>query len=997
MPGTTEKELENNRNDTSVRKGTSSIQAFRNIVSSLSKLADLQDSYPAGEMDQVAISLYDHWLNNSEKMPELSVFEEHMTADLDMEAKLKYLFSTLKVLDPSETITPRIINYNVETDEELDDFLPRSRLSSPDAAIYRVVVLCSLALGKAFNEAGNSKLGVHILRLAGTIQERVIRTTNKQASDELISKRLYSSILSTALHVGEFDLAIETGTKIAARYEASLADYLTFDDPSVSFDVPDYYHTLTLLAEAGEKSSQPKTTVYACTKMLELFSVERRLLKDPQASILDLISVPSSIKDCQDCRELLQQNLCLQLVQSNEMAHGDAFVSLSYARSALEHFALIRSADQNKDIQEHSLQFMLGRLLYQAALSLAGGVELASSPPIAVLAPAANSPTIKGLLEEALDVLEDARRLSPPGKTGPDCQEAVEVQIAFVALELRIENRARAALVDLDMNNAALSKWDASRRDGTNADAYFYLSAVVYSPEVFRRLLLTVAPSPRSLGSKLTLSRKRTENSDVPTKAQCSYCSMQCVSAIKCAACAEGRRMVYYCTEDCRLDHEEQHAPTCLANNGTLLAILLIKVMFRNSPESVAFLVSEAIFIDMLIYGILIPVLPDKAIKLGIPENWIGSLLSCYSLGAFLTPLITYVSDRNHENKKIPFIFASVVSIASSFLWLIDSPIAFVAARMLQGIASGTTWSIGFSMLPEAFPRNLGKVFGLVLAFNTIGNLVGPPLGGYFKEEFNGAPFYICLLFALIDLLLRLFLRAPVCGMEYQAVGCSIEETEALLGETEESQASADAPALGEQTQSTFWRYLTEMQMVGILVTIFVCSAVFSSIEPTLPILLEVQWNLSSMEVGVLWAVISIPKLLASSLSGILSDRYERRMIILLGLLVFAAASAAIVVSKSAGLVVFSVELALFGAGTGLALTPCLAELNHIADSLDIKGSGTLYAVYNFVSALGMMVGPTGGSFLFATGGLEWQMLVATIALVLVSLVTAQHGVKPRI
>lgn len=58
-----------------------------------------------------------------------------------------------------------------------------------------------------------------------------------------------------------------------------------------------------------------------------------------------------------------------------------------------------------------------------------GGLEHASSPPIAVLSPAINSPTIKGLLEESLDILEEIHGLAQSGKETENCKEAIEMQV----------------------------------------------------------------------------------------------------------------------------------------------------------------------------------------------------------------------------------------------------------------------------------------------------------------------------------------------------------------------------------------------------------------------------------------------------------------------------------------------------------------------------------------------------------------------------------------
>jgi hypothetical protein len=254
----------------------------------------------------------------------------------------------------------------------------------------------------------------------------------------------------------------------------------------------------------------------------------------------------------------------LQLIEANESASGDAALSLKYARSALEHYSLSQ-AGPNNTLQESKLQFLCGRLIYKYILYLAGGVQHASSPPIAILPPSTNQPTIKSLLEESLDMLDEASKVAEIGKHDANCKEAVKIQMAFVAAELRMESHTKKILQDLNVDKSLLTEFDDSVKQHRQHRTHPYLAHVVYSPKVLKRVVLMMTEQPTV--RKLTLSRKRTMNFDQPQKVLCSYCSMQCINTdLKCEYCAVGKVFVWYCTDECQSDHAQQHESQCLKN-----------------------------------------------------------------------------------------------------------------------------------------------------------------------------------------------------------------------------------------------------------------------------------------------------------------------------------------------------------------------------------------------------------------------------------------------
>jgi hypothetical protein len=130
-------------------------------------------------------------------------------------------------------------------------------------------------------------------------------------------------------------------------------------------------------------------------------------------------------------------------------------------------------------------------------------------------------------------------------------------------MELRLEERAKTILNNQSIYNSTLLSWEGSKRNDNGKGSFDYLKNVVYSADVFKFLVTSIAPSLSRMSSKLTLSRKQA------TKVQCSYCSMQARSALKCEDCADAEIYVWYCSEECMQDHLPQHLNTqCVRNSS---------------------------------------------------------------------------------------------------------------------------------------------------------------------------------------------------------------------------------------------------------------------------------------------------------------------------------------------------------------------------------------------------------------------------------------------
>ncbi len=351
----------------------------------------------------------------------------------------------------------------------------------------------------------------------------------------------------------------------------------------------------------------------------------------------------------------------------------------------------------------------------------------------------------------------------------------------------------------------------------------------------------------------------------------------------------------------------------------------------RTTAVVALMVVMFAIFVDALIYGMIIPILPHYTAAPGIPATGIGVLFGSYAVTLLLaTPLCSVLADRVGRRRTMVWGLSGLVS-ATLLLAIAQSFVLLMTARLLQGAAAAATWTAGLTLIAEVFPSETrGRAMGTVMTGAALGMLVGPIFGGLLCE-WGGyqLPFLVAACLALIDGLARV----------------------TLLPNT-----------TLHRTRTPMITLLRNRRVLLAGSVILITASVVSLLEPTLPLHLHQQFDASPGMIGMLVAIIALASGLITPLAGILADRYGRWRIIRIGLLALALTLPLIALPHS--LLPVIPTLLLVGSSAALALTPPLAAL---ADTVDGYGSGTYasaYAIFNLAYAGGMLVGPIIGGII---------------------------------
>jgi MFS family permease len=168
----------------------------------------------------------------------------------------------------------------------------------------------------------------------------------------------------------------------------------------------------------------------------------------------------------------------------------------------------------------------------------------------------------------------------------------------------------------------------------------------------------------------------------------------------------------------------------------------------QRSPLFVLFL---TVFIDLVGFGIVIPILPLYAEHFHASPIAIGWLTGIYSgMQIIFTPILGKLSDRFGRR---PVLFVSIVGTALGFALMglaHGLPLLF-AARILAGITGGNI------AIPQAYiadvtaPQKRSRAMGMIGAAFGLGFTFGPLIGGVMSRISYSAPFFFSAGLAVIN------------------------------------------------------------------------------------------------------------------------------------------------------------------------------------------------------------------------------------------------------
>jgi DHA1 family tetracycline resistance protein-like MFS transporter len=375
----------------------------------------------------------------------------------------------------------------------------------------------------------------------------------------------------------------------------------------------------------------------------------------------------------------------------------------------------------------------------------------------------------------------------------------------------------------------------------------------------------------------------------------------------------------------------------------------------------VLFTIFLTVLLDLIGFGMILPILPFYGQKFGASDLQVGLLFASYSLAQLLfAPPLGRLSDRIGRR---PVLVTSIAGSVLAYLLLAFAPNLWVLilARGLSGIAA-SNYSIAQAYLADVSkPEERSKAMGLIGAAFGLGFVLGPAFGGTLAH-FGGAHGDRSVALAAAGLAVVNFLFALVWLPESLPA-----ELRSKVGRDVWFDIRG------------FARLAGNTPLFGLLVLYFLVTFCFSLMEATLTLFCQRKFGWDTPKIsGFFFYIGIILVLVQGGMIGPLVRKFGERRLILAGMILMAAGLFFLPTAPT--LLLFGVTGALLAVGNGLNSPTTLGLISRLTD--ESEQGGTIGVSRSF-SALARVLGPLAGTFLLGAAGAASPFWAASGILVL--------------
>ena len=354
---------------------------------------------------------------------------------------------------------------------------------------------------------------------------------------------------------------------------------------------------------------------------------------------------------------------------------------------------------------------------------------------------------------------------------------------------------------------------------------------------------------------------------------------------------------------------------------------------FIKSPLFVIFM---TIFIDLIGFGIAIPVLPAFAKEqFGASPFGIGWLIASYSIMQFVaTPFLGQLSDKYGRR---PILFFSLLGtgVAALITGLSTSLWMLFASRIFDGITGGNISTAQAYIADVTTKETRAKGMGLIGAAFGLGFIFGPAIGGILSQFGTHVPFFFVSGLAFANAITLYF----------------------VLPESRKTSSIENAAAPRRSRFAELFESMQNRRFRVITLVYFLTTVAFSVMTTVFVQYTAVRFGYTPAQNGYLFAYIGILAIiLQGGIFARLAAKFGESRLIVAGCVLLAASFFAVpfVGPLTGGLAALLVGIAFFSIGNSLS-SPALTSLasKEAHDEAQGKTLGLLQSAASLARAIG--------------------------------------------
>jgi DHA1 family tetracycline resistance protein-like MFS transporter len=371
----------------------------------------------------------------------------------------------------------------------------------------------------------------------------------------------------------------------------------------------------------------------------------------------------------------------------------------------------------------------------------------------------------------------------------------------------------------------------------------------------------------------------------------------------------------------------------------------------KNPARRVVAFAFLTVFLDLLGFGIILPLMPFYVNGMGGTAETLGILLGCFSFTQLVaTPLLGRISDRFGRRKVILVSLAgnalSMIVFALATKWL-SLPLLF-ASRIFAGATAGNIAACQASATDVTTAEERASALGRIAAAVNLGVILGPLTGSALSGFGAWAPPLGAAALALVDLVAAFFLMPETLHLRLP-------------------------PSLAPRSRNdTPFRALLRWPIASVLAMYFLAFLCLTNLQVALALLAQLRFDWGPRNVGLLFTMFGATSFVMQTFFiGRLTRILGEGFVVVGGALASAGAMLLIgEVHQPAGLMA---GVALFGVGFGTSTT-VLASLASKSVRGDIRGFAL--GILQSSGGLARTFGPLFGGILFRRVAPEAPFLV---------------------
>jgi DHA1 family tetracycline resistance protein-like MFS transporter len=356
----------------------------------------------------------------------------------------------------------------------------------------------------------------------------------------------------------------------------------------------------------------------------------------------------------------------------------------------------------------------------------------------------------------------------------------------------------------------------------------------------------------------------------------------------------------------------------------------------KRSPLVVIF---TTVFIDLVGFGIVIPVLPFYAegTRFNATPRTVGLLFASYSVMQLIfSPILGRLSDKYGRR---PILLLSIIGTGIGFLMLGFAKTLWMlfAGRILDGMTGGNISTAQAYMADITTKEDRAKGMGLIGAAFGLGFIFGPAIGGILSRWGVAVPFLFAAGLCFANALLLYF----------------------TLPETVTPAHPARASSSGGRGLSQLIGSLKQPRLAFVLVIYFFFIVAFSIMTTSFSLYTMFRFGYDAQHTGYLFAYVGIiAVIIQGGLIGRLVKRFGELPLVIVGALLFAGSLFAVpfVGPQTGGLLALLIGGGIFSLGNSLS-GPALTSL--ASKSVGPAKQGGVLGVTQSAASLARAVGPS--------------------------------------